>query len=273
VYDPAPDGHTNLPSMSTARGNFGMGRLGGLVCAVGGTPDASDTALASCECLDTANPGAGWSTIPSLRTARWLHAVASTGDTMCAIGGDASGAWPPNSLSSVECYRQGAAAWVELVSLNTARTDHGAAAVGDVIFAVGGNVNGDQHTFLSSVEALDLSVDGGRWEEKAPMPTARGDVAVAASGTKLFAVGGWDGRNFLDALEVYESTTDSWSAATPMPTARGGLAVAIVGNTLLALGGYGSLDVVEAYGIEGGSWSAAEPMATPRFGFAAAAGP
>ena len=110
------------------------------------------------------------------------------------------------------------------------------------------------------------------------MPTARMKLAVAASGTKLFAVGGWGGTS-LGTLEIYESATDSWSAAAPMPTARGSLAAAIVGNTLFALGGsdgppdYNPLDVVEAYDIEGGSWSAAEPMGTPRTYFAAVAGP
>ena len=69
MYDPASDSHADLPSMSAARQSFGMGRLGGLVCAVGGQ-DASNTVLDSCECLDTANPGAGWSAIPSLGTAR-----------------------------------------------------------------------------------------------------------------------------------------------------------------------------------------------------------
>ena len=166
--------------------------LGGLVCAVGGM-DASHTALDSCECLDTANPSAGWSAMPRLSTARMYHAVASTGDTMCAIGGMAhrrDGSSGPLSyvLGSVECLSQGAAAWVEVASLNIPRRRHGAAAVGDVIFVVGGQVG--RRNALSSVEALDLSVDGGRWEEKAPMPTARSSLAVAASGTKLFAVGG-----------------------------------------------------------------------------------
>eukprot|EP01045_Picozoa_sp_COSAG04_P041622 COSAG04_NODE_12744_length_637_cov_1.139405_1_plen_119_part_10 len=103
MYDPASNSHTDLPSMSTARWVFGMGRLGGLVCAVGGYDDASRTALDSCECLGTASPGAGWSAIPSLGTTRQWHAVASTGDTMCAIGGyDAS-----YYLASVECLSQG----------------------------------------------------------------------------------------------------------------------------------------------------------------------
>ena len=130
---------------------------------------------------------------------------------------------------------------------------------------------------LSSVEALDLSVDGGRWEEKAPMPSARYYLAVAASGTKLFAAGGFDSEgNVIDTLEIYESATDSWSAAAPMPTARSGLAAAIVGNTLFALGtdGRNPPDVVEAYDIERGSWSTAEPTGMPhRIYLAAVAGP
>ena len=109
------------------------------------------------------------------------------------------------------------------------------------------------------------------------MPTARNYLAVAASGTKLFAVGGYAWPDTLDTLEIYESATDSWSAATPMPTARNNLAAAIVGNTLFALGGGDAdgdpCDVVEAYDIEGGSWSAAEPMATRRSSLAAVAGP
>ena len=108
------------------------------------------------------------------------------------------------------------------------------------------------------------------------MPTARYNLAVAASGTKLFAMGGKDSnRATVDTLEIYESATDSWSAAAPMPTARSSLAAAIVGNTLFALGGLSgrTLDVAEAFGIEGGSWSTAEPITTPRQYFAAVAGP
>ena len=158
---------------------------------------------------------------------------------------------------------------------------------------------------LSSVVALDLGAHYRHWEEKAPMPTARYDLAVASSGTKLFAVGGRGQQlrgqgctldaasracriegvvvgTIIDTLEIYESATDRWSTAAPMPTRRYGLAAAIVGNTLFALGGKDDYyhdgnplcyDVTEAYDIEGGSWSAAEPMGTPRNGLAAVAGP
>ena len=131
MYDPASDSHADLPSMTTVRNYLGMGRLGDLICAVGGAAWDGSRTVDSCECLDTANPSAGWSTLPSLRTARYTHAVASTVDTMCAIGGkDNHNLY----LASVECLSQGATAWVEVASLNAARTSHGAAAIGNVLF-------------------------------------------------------------------------------------------------------------------------------------------
>ena len=66
------------------------------------------------------------------------------------------------------------------------------------------------------------------------MPTALLAPAVASSGTKLYAVGGY----ILDTLEIYESTTDSWSTGAPMRTGRHDLAAVIVGNTLFAIGGW-----------------------------------
>ena len=111
------------------------------------------------------------------------------------------------------------------------------------------------------------------------MPTTRYVLAVAASDTRLFALGGDGDDRVLDTLEIYESATDSWSTAAPMPTGRNALATAIVGNTLFAFGGYDwevrvidgvpqyhvtPIDGVRAYEIEGGGWSAAEPMGTPR---------
>ena len=66
----------------------------------------------------------------------------NTSSTLSAAGAGYS--TPPKSpmlagLARGERLSPGAAAWVvEAASLNTARGDHGAAAVGNVIFVVGG---------------------------------------------------------------------------------------------------------------------------------------
>ena len=275
MYDPFMDSVSALPSMGAARSEFGAARLGNLICAVGGQDASTNARLVTCECLDTTTNT--WTDIGSLTTARYQHAVASVGDTMCAIGGkDASG----DPIASVECYTDSTAVWTEVAALNTARSGFGAAGIGNVVFALSGlSVGGG--TPISSVEALDLSVSGGSWQEKAPMPTARSNVAVASSGMKLFAVGGCGGNgNLNDQLEVYESATDSWSTRAPMQTARHSLGAAIVGNTLFCLGGsnllqqnWQTLDVAEAFDIDSESWHTVVSLGTPRQSFATVAGP
>ena len=107
----------------------------------------------------------------------------------------------------VEGLSQGVVAGVELAALNAARYNHGAATSGDVIFVVGG-LDADGTT-LSSVVALDLSVDGASWEEKAPLPPARYSLAVAAAGTRLCAGGGYG------ALGTLRSTRARRTAGAP----------------------------------------------------------
>ena len=109
------------------------------------------------------------------------------------------------------------------------------------------------------------------------MPTARQNMAVASSGTKLFVVGGWGlHTEYLDSLEILDTTTVVWSSASSMPTSRNAVAAAVVGSMLFALGGIRNdnpLDMIEAYDIEGDSWSQATPMETRRAAFAAVAVP
>jgi hypothetical protein len=280
-------GSTDLANMGVKRNAFGMTCLGTLICAVGGVDDNARGIMRSSECLDTQT--GIWSAIAGLRTARSEHAIASVGDTMCAISGKGVN-WAVDwgGLSSVECFNQLAGIWTEAAAVNHPRWRPAGAAIGNVIYMVGGNIRANGATSnvpvgtTNSVEALDLSVDGGTWTPKAAMPTARQNLGVATFGTRLFAAGGY-GLNAVevDALEIYESTTDSWTTATPVPTGRLNLATAIVSNTLFVLGGnYADvsttprgLAVVEAYDIESGTWSAAEPMDVPRQGFAAVAGP
>lgn len=75
----------------------------------------------------------------------------------------------------------------------------------------------------------------GRWVTKAPMPTPRTEVAVAALGGKVYVVGGFEGSG--DVVEVYDPAADRWAALAPMPTARHGLGAAVVGGVVYVIGG------------------------------------
>lgn len=122
-------------------------------------------------------------------------------------------------------------------------------------------------------------LDGGRWRDARPAPTARNSAAGAVIGDALYVVGGRTVRGGnLGVLERYDPRADRWDALRPMPQASGGLAAAAWGGRLYAFGG-------EWFGPGGGgvfrecwvydprtdAWTAGPAMRTPRHGLAAVA--
>src|SRR5438093_514691 len=78
----------------------------------------------------------------------------------------------------------------------------------------------------------------GSWTTKAPMPTARYGLGVAAVNGILYAVGGVSGSAILATVEAYDPVTNTWTPQAPMPTARGYLGVDGIIGTLYAVGGF-----------------------------------
>ena len=147
-------------------------------------------------------------------------------------------------------------------------------------------ITGDTIVLDSRVAAVTVlpPASGAFWELGAPMPTARGELGVAAMNGQLYAVGGStitfnnsETETIDQAVEVYDPATGSWTSRTPMPTARAGLGVAAVNGVLYAVGGYnigfnGSnlTAAVEAYDPATNQWTAKAPLPTPRSGLAVA---
>src|SRR5262245_51520767 len=68
------------------------------------------------------------------------------------------------------------------------------------------------------------------WATRAPMPTARQHLGVAAAGNgKLYAIGGFNGA-YVATVEEYDPATNTWTTKTPMPTARSQFGVATAAN-------------------------------------------
>ena len=64
-----------------------------------------------------------------------------------------------------------------------------------------------------------------KWQPIQSMSTARGGVGVAALGGCLFAVGGHNGKNYLNTVECYCPASDAWVEISPMKTSRAGAGV------------------------------------------------
>lgn len=108
-----------------------------------------------------------------------------------------------------------------------------------------------------------------RWTELAPMRVARGALAGAVIGGRLYVVGGSsrfadEGTTPYATMEVYDFRTNRWSDGPPMPTARHHLGVAAVGGQLYAVGGRSptdySLAAVERFDPETGRWKRVAPL-------------
>jgi len=105
------------------------------------------------------------------------------------------------------------------------------------------------------------------WTAKTGMPTARTELAAAAIGGKLYAVGGRNG-NFtaLNTLEVYDPATNAWTAKAGMPTARYALAAAAINGKLYVVGGINSSSTVvktlEVYDPATNAWTTNPAEAT-----------
>ena len=64
-----------------------------------------------------------------------------------------------------------------------------------------------------------------KWQTIQSMSTARGGVGVSALGGCLFAVGGHNGKNYLNTVECYYPSNDVWVEISPMKTSRAGAGV------------------------------------------------
>lgn len=108
-----------------------------------------------------------------------------------------------------------------------------------------------------------VTTDRGRWDEKAPMSTARTDAFIAAVDGRIYAFGGFlqmPDPNVRTAVgEVYDPVTDTWEARAPMLRARAAGRAITVGESLYAIGGsdhdFASETIVEVYDVATDTWS------------------
>ena len=91
---------------------------------------------------------------------------------------------------------------------------------------------------VESTAPLDQSTSG-TWATRAPMPTARQEVAVAAVGNEILVVGGFGpSAEAVATVEAYDVLADRWEARAPYPVPVHHAAAAVVANRLFVVGGY-----------------------------------
>ncbi len=158
--------------------------------------------------------------------------------------------------------------WSSKSAMPTSRTEVVGAAIGNMIYAVGGFDSGRQT--LSTVEAYDIEKDS--WIEVSSLPIPLHHTTVVTYDGMLHVIGGYTtspqgGWLPSDRHFVYRPESDTWSESARMPTARGALTAQEIDGRIYAIGGATSSAILatnEAYDPITDSWETLEPMPTPR---------
>ncbi len=85
-----------------------------------------------------------------------------------------------------------------------------------VIYAVGGQTKAGNS--LSTVEVYDPVM--GRWKDAEAMSMLRSRVGVAVMSNRLYAIGGYNGLDRLNTVEVFDSEEKKWSRVASMNCKR-----------------------------------------------------
>ena len=128
------------------------------------------------------------------------------------------------------------------------------AVINDLLTCVGGWGGG---TFVgghsggyggSRTNTLRSLTGGGRkrqWSEVfPPMPTARSGTASVTTEQALVVAGGYDGRKYLDTVEVMTIATKQWTTAQHLPHPFSLISGTICGDQLYLGGGFIEVDVL-----------------------------
>jgi N-acetylneuraminic acid mutarotase len=246
VYHPANDSWTDAAPLPFAAHHVNVAAVGDTLYYLGGLFSAQGTIFQSVVRADAFRlaPGDGkWKSVAPMPGARGSATVGVHGVTVWLAGGLTAGM---RSLDAVSSYDTAADRWTshEALRLPEARDHAGGAVVDGVFYLVGGRV-GSHTRNRATVWALNLTAlasgEQVSWVTKAPMPVARGGLAVAAAGRKIYTFGGEGNRRAAKGVfpdvAVYDTATDSWETVTPMTAPRHGFGAASVADKVYVPGG------------------------------------
>jgi N-acetylneuraminic acid mutarotase len=201
-------------------------------------------------------------------------ALVAHGKGLYRIGGMSAKNKPdkPNDLVSVAGFARfdpETKTWTDLPPLPSPRSTHDAVVLDDKIYVIGGwSMNGggaENAEFQADALTFDLSRDGARWETLATPPFRRRALAAAATGGKVYVLGGLseDGK-VVKSVDIYDSAQRTWSRGPELPGSQfQGFAPSAfgVGGRLYVSGHDG---LVHRLSAAGDVWEVAGRLAVPR---------
>ncbi|KRZ35453.1 Influenza virus NS1A-binding -like protein [Trichinella pseudospiralis] len=269
-----------LEKMAAPRCAFGVVVVDNYIIVLGGYNRAE--CLKSTECYDVANNE--WTDYISMSCERGRFNAAASGNEIYIVGGSDGS----NDLNTAEMIVFGKGLnndkWKRLANLPSARSN-AAVAYLDNLYCLGGWSGGD-----AIRECLQYDSGNNCWRTLAPLNSikclfislfvnlfiyvcfefsGRAEAGCAVYNGKIYVIGGCDGWEKLNTVEVYDPTSNKWTMIAPMTTPRRACGAAVMNGKLFVVGGcdgIGILDSVEFIDLEDENsvWNTGQSMRTPR---------
>lgn len=207
AYDPALDTWETKASMPTPRADLSACVVNNKIYLIGGTKYSSQSPYYNetntNEVYDPATDT--WTTAAPIPIGVKGYGAAVLNNQIYILGGSKDGA-SQNSIivNSTQIYDPQSNKWTQAANLPILATDGASAATTGImaptrLYYIGG--------FSSTAYSNDTQVynpDENAWSIGASMPTSRADFGIAVVSDILYAVGGYDGVNWLNTTEQYK---------------------------------------------------------------------
>ena len=208
VYDPATNSWETKASMPTPRSDFCANVVNDKIYLIGGKKySGSSPYFNETDVNEVYDPATNnWTTAAPIPTGVYGYASAVLDDKIHIVGGSRNpvllGSGVFVNFHQVYDPQTGnwslAAVLPSVVTYGAAAATTGVLAPSKLYFIGGSFSNG------VSDKTQVFSLDNNSWSAEASMPTPRAYLSVAVVNDILYAVGGFDGQNWLNAIEAYK---------------------------------------------------------------------
>ncbi len=199
-----------------------------------------------------------WTALPPLPGARGAGALVRQGRDLHYFGGTertVDGDYLHDDADHVILSLDAPTAWRAAAPLPNPRNHLGAAVLGGMIYAVGGQHLGNEaYGDLTDVDRYDPATD--TWTAVSPLPMPLGHItsSTVVLGSRLLVIGGVTLATHAGAVEglesdevmAYDPATDRWSPLTPLPSPRQSPVADTIGNTVVVTTGSTAVGPVDS---------------------------
>jgi len=215
--------------------------------------------------------------ISQLKTKISSRAYARTGSLLFLIGGNDVSLSRVQGYSNVEAYDYDSNLYKRLSSLMTPRKKSAALVYNNHLYVAAGYNDG---VYLRTVEFCDLSKfdikkhRSIKWKYTGNLNHPRVDAVLIEFGGNMFLLGGYDGQEYVEHIEVYNMETNQWSDYGYMRGGRAGFSATVFEKRVYIAGGWNSesntLKTMKSFHPESKEWREEPSMVVPRKYFALA---